>query len=42
MKKFVKPLRLSQADSVVKSFYRMLNGHPFIQWKDSIREVVER
>jgi len=40
--KFVDTLKAAQSDPVVKSFYRLLDGQPYIQWKDSIREVVEK
>jgi len=31
-----------QGDDIVKSMYRLLDGQPFVQWKDSIREVMKR
>jgi len=37
---FIEPLKAAQSDTVVKSMVRMLDGQPFIQWKDSIREVM--
>ena len=40
IKKFVKPLKEAQGDDVVKGIYRLLNGQPFIKWKDSVRKVV--
>jgi hypothetical protein len=36
IEKFVKPLKAAQADSVVKSIHRLLDGQPFIKWKDSL------
>jgi hypothetical protein len=40
IKKYVEPLKAAQSDDIVKSMYRLLDGQPFIQWKDSIREVM--
>lgn len=42
IEKFVKPLKAAQGDDIVKSMYRLLDGRPFVQWKDSIREVMKR
>lgn len=40
IKKYVEPVKAASKDKVIKSIYRMLDGQPFIQWKDSIREVM--
>jgi hypothetical protein len=40
MKQFVEPLKAAQCDKVVRDIYKLLDGQPFIQWKDSIREVM--
>lgn len=42
IKKFVEPLKLMCQDKVIRGIHKMLDGHKFIQWKDSIREVVEK
>lgn len=39
-KRFVTIIQAAQCDGVVRSIYRLLDGHKFIQWKDSIREVI--
>jgi len=38
--KYVEPLKAAQSDSIVRSMYRMLDGQPFIKWKDSVRKVM--
>lgn len=40
IEKFVEPLKAAMSDSVVKGIFRILDGQPFVQWKDSIREVI--
>jgi hypothetical protein len=39
--RFVKPLKAAQRLDVVKSIHRLLDGQPYIQWKDSIREALK-
>lgn len=39
--KYVDTLKSAQSDEVVRSIYRLLSGQPYIQWKDSIQEVME-
>lgn len=38
--KFIEPLAEAQSDWFVKSLHRLLDGQPYIRWKDSIRKVV--
>jgi hypothetical protein len=40
IEKFVKPLKAAQGLDVVKGIHRLLDGQPFIHWKDSIREAL--
>lgn len=38
--KYVETLRKCQSDEYVKVLYKMLDGKPYIMWKESIRKVV--
>lgn len=40
IKKYVEPLKDYQTEASVKTIYSYLNGKPFINWKDSIMEIV--
>jgi hypothetical protein len=40
IEKFVKPLKAAQGLDVVKGIHQLLDGQPFIQWKDSIRKAI--
>jgi len=42
IKKYVESLKAALSDEFVAGIYHLLNGQPFIQWKDSIREVMEK
>ena len=39
---YVKPLLKAQSDKAVLKLYDQLKGQPFIQWKDSIREIIKK
>lgn len=38
--KYVCPLLRAQKDAAVKLIHKQLNGEPFVQWKDSITEII--
>ncbi len=38
---YVEPLRRALSDAVVLGMYEMMKGRPLIQWKDSIRKVID-
>ena len=40
IKKYVDTLKAASGDDVVRGIYRLLDGQPFIQWKDSIKEIM--
>lgn len=42
IKRFVEPLKAAQSDSVVKSIHGLLKDQPYIMFKDSIREVIDK
>lgn len=42
MAAYVKPLLAAQSNKAVMKLYENLNGHIFVRWKDSIREVMEK
>lgn len=42
IKHYVDTLKKAQTDDFVKSLYQYLDGQPFIRWKDSIQEVIQK
>jgi DNA repair photolyase len=40
IEKYVLPLKKIQSDDFVMSVYELLNGKPFVRWKDSIQKVL--
>ncbi len=39
---YVQPLLEAQTDEAIRRLYADMNGLPFVRWKDSIREVIEK
>ena len=42
MSRYVDTLKAALDDDVVKSVFAVLDGQPFIKWKDSIRDVMDK
>jgi len=42
IEQYVEPLRAAQGDEFIRAMVGHLSGRPFIRWKDSIREVIEK
>jgi len=42
IRQYVNPLKAAQSDEFVRAMVGHLSGRPFIHWKDSIREVIEK
>jgi len=42
MGRYVVPLKNAIGDDVVKSIFAVLDGQPLIQWKESIRDVMDK
>jgi len=40
IKKYVNPVKMASQNEYIKLVYQILDGQPFIQWKDSIKEVM--
>lgn len=41
IERYVEPLKRAQSDAVVMGMYEMMKDRPLIQWKDSIRKVID-